>query len=177
MKHILRVLVVCLLASPSAAAEPAPPAIKAFVNLVLGACLAEKAGTSLVADPLDPVVVGMPVDEANPDPRLGPGTERIPVTDGVVYHQRDDETCYIYADGIDAEAALADIQQALKSSGVPVMSFSDGVIEDKAGVRRRTVVYGVMVSPTAPTLPLVTVSYPVDQPALMTAGVRAGKAD
>ena len=163
--------------TPLRAAEPEPRAIDVFVNIVLGACMAEKSGTSLVADAIDPAAVGVPVRATNKDPRLGPDSLRIPSTDGVVYHDRDAETCHVYADGIDAQAALEQVQTLLRDSGVPVMAFSDAVAADDTGVRQRTAVYGVMVSPTAPALPLVTLSYPVEQAAIMSAGVRAGKVE
>lgn len=179
MRQLLPALLVCALVQPAAAGanQPEPRAIAVFVNLVLGACMAEKGGESLMPEPIDPRAVGVPVAADNDDPRLGPETLRVPSTDGAVYHDRDDESCYVYGDGIDAEAAVERIQEALKRSGVAVMAFSDGVAADADGTSRRTAVYGVMVSPRAPALPLVTLSYPVATPAALTAGVRAGRVD
>ena len=182
MKPALRALalfapLLLAFAVPARAADPEPRAIDVFVNLVLGACMAEKAGTSLVPDAIDPAATGVPVAATNEDPRLGPGALRVPSTDGVVYHDRDAESCLVHADGIDAQAALERVRDLLKGAGVPVMAFTDAVVEDAAGVSRRTAVYGVMVSPTAPALPLVTLSYPVEQAAIMTGGVKAGRAE
>lgn len=174
MRHLLSALLVSVLAQP-AAAEPAPRAIDLFVNLVLGECMADKGGKALLADPVDPGAVGVPVAADNPDPRLGPDTVRIPSTDGAVYHDRDAETCHVYGDGIDAERAVTRIQEALKAAEVPVMPFSDVVEADSAGVRQRSAIYGVMISPRAETLPVVTLRYPVDTPAAVSAGVRAGR--
>ncbi len=179
LRHALHAVALCVFLHPAAAggAEPAPRAIAAFVDLALGACMAEKGGEALVADPIDPRAVGVPVAADNDDPRLGPKTMRIPSTDGVVYHDGDAETCFVYADGVDAEGAVTRVQEALKRSGLPVMAFSDGVDADDAGVRRRTVVYGVMISPSAQALPLVTLSYPVEAPAMLTGGVRTGQVE
>lgn len=177
MRHVLAALTLAALGSPALADDPAPRAIDAFVDLVLGACMAEKGGASLLPDPIDPGAVGMPVAEGNDDPRLGPGTQRIPTTDGVVYHDHEAETCFVYGDGIDAQAAVERVQERLRRSGLPVMAFSDGISADAAGVRERTAVYGVMVSPKAPALPLITLSYPVDTPAALTAGIRAATVD
>lgn len=174
MRQLLSALLVSVLAQP-VAAEPAPRAIDLFVNLVLGECMAEKGGRALLAEPVDPGAVGVPVAADNPDPRLGPDTLRIPSTDGAVYHDRDAESCLVYADGVDAEGAVTRIEEALKAAEVPVMPFADRVAADADGVMQRTAVYGVMVSPRAESLPLMTLSYPVDTPAALSARVRAGR--
>ena len=181
MKQLLHVLVLGSvlgsLASPAVAGEPAPRAIDSFVNLVLGACMAAQGGKAVVAEPIDPVAVGTPVAADNDDPRLGPDSLQLPTTDGVVYHDGGAESCQVHGDGIDAQAALEQVREALRASGLPVMPFSDGVITDSAGESRRTAVWGVMVSPRAETLPLVTISYGVDTPAALTGEVRAGKVE
>lgn len=175
MKQLLHVLILSSLATPALAGDPAPRAIDSFVNLVLGACMVAQGGKSLVADPIDPVAVGTPISAENDDPRLGPDSLQMPTTDGVVYHDENLDRCRVYGDGIDAQAALEQVREALRTSGLPVMPFSDSVITDSAGKSRRSAVWGVMVSPRAATLPLVTISYGVATPAALTAEIRAGK--
>lgn len=177
MKQLLHVLILSSLATPALAADPSPRAIDSFVNLVLGACMAAQGGKALVADPIDPAAVGTPISADNDDPRLGPDSLQMPTTDGVVYHDGTTEICQVYGDGIDAQAALEQVRETLRTSGLPVMLFSDSVITDAAGESRRTAVWGVMVSPRAATLPLITISYAVHAPAALTAEIRAGRVE
>jgi len=174
MRRILyAVCTAALLAAPPsawAAAKTAPSADTVIVDLLFGRCLAEATGTPVAADSIDPRVVGHPVDPKARDLRLSPRAVRVPTATGAVYFDHHAKACEIFASDLDAVRATRQVQEALDGLDSPV-TFLALTVPPAGETGDRTISYAFEPLALEPSIPNLTISYPVAQPTTLAARI------
>jgi len=159
-----------LLASSSARGDPKalPSANDVIVDLVFGQCLSEVTRSPPSSDSIDPHALGRPVDPKTPDPRLSPQAVRIPTAAGAVYFDHHGTACEVFASDIDAVIATRKIQEGFDGLDAPVTALAPtpSTAGDPAD---RTVSFALGTLEAEPTVPNLTISYPLAQPTSLSA--------
>ena len=135
MKALIAVLVLLAASFGTADAASPPSAQEALIDLVLGKCLSEKAGTPLPKGAIDPAVVGRPLAGEPQTESLPRATLRVPSADAYVYYELTPTWCYVRALDVDGAVAGPALVDAVSRLGGGWYKAQDGLANNAPNTR------------------------------------------